>query len=244
VLGLDLRDFVSGAVLMDTRCGDSDARQNPGYLLGALLERMLTVKHRPIQVLMPYAQALHRAADWYRQLWAESLGKAQSLTGETIHVGPTPVLALGTTDQHSQLQLYMEGPHDKVVGLIGVDRFRCESRIPEESGNPDDYLSGADVGDLMQAARVATAEALRGAGRPNYTLHLESVTPRSLGALYYLWEVATVFAARRLNVNPYDQPGVEASKQGMYALLGRSGYEAQRDAISSDLDKGHPYVVD
>src|SRR5512143_3272667 len=138
--------------------------------------------------MMAYSDRLYGVADWFRQLWAESLGKAQSRAGETVNSGPTPVKALGATDQHSQVQLYMEGPFDKTITFLTVEQRGEELAIPAAYAEHAElaYLGGHTVGELLSAERQATARALARHGRMNMTVRLPRVDARSLGQLLML----------------------------------------------------------
>ena len=129
VCGIDIEELLAGAAYMDGLCSEHDVLKNPAYMLAAL-EVLAMEQGCNISVLMPYADSLRFMSDWYAQLWAESLGKRYALDGSEIHAGQTPVKALGVTDQHSQVQLYTEGPFDKVITFLGVDRYRTEVVIP------------------------------------------------------------------------------------------------------------------
>nr|HPQ81811.1 glucose-6-phosphate isomerase [bacterium] len=168
--------------------------------------RLDTKKGKPISVMFPYSDSLTLFSDWYAQLWAESLGKGGK--------GQTPVKALGATDQHSQVQLYMEGPADKVLTFIGVDEFRIpssETRI-EEVTESFGYLKGHDLGSIIRAEQMATAQALAKAGRPNLTVSLPRVDAHHMGELFMAYEIATALAGALYDINPFDQPGVELGK--------------------------------
>jgi glucose-6-phosphate isomerase len=189
--------------------------------------------------LMPYADALRDLADWYVQLWAESLGKHR-VPGDA-GTGPTPLGALGATDQHSQVQLFMEGPTDKTVTFIevrakdrDVDIPRLHADVPELS-----YLGGHSLGELLDIERRATAGALARRGRPNMTISIDRVDAWHVGALFMLFEIATIHAAIRDGVDPLDQPGVELGKQFTYAMLGRADAGAAR-AEWDQLPKSNP----
>ncbi len=225
--GIDADELLAGARFMDQRLQDAPLDQNPAYRLAALFYLFATAKARPILVFMPYASTLAGMAEWFCQLWAESLGKRQDLKGNVVNAGSTPVRALGTTDQHSQLQLYMEGPPDKLITFLAVDKFKHHLEIPDLYPDQEalSYLGGHALNDLLQGERQATAFNLMKAGRPNLTLHLPEVNPFTIGQLIYLLEVATVAAAFLFGVNAFDQPGVEGGKQTTYGLMGRRGYE-------------------
>ncbi len=236
-LSLDVRGLLAGAAELDARCAAPAWDQNPALGLAMLLWLLDTKRGKHIHVLMPYASALADVADWYRQLWAESLGKRETLAGEACSVGPTPVKALGATDQHSQIQLYTEGPADKAVVFVAVKRPEREVEIP--ATYPDraafGYLGGHGLGELLEAERRGTEIALVAAGRPNATLTMEEISAESIGGLLYLWELATAYAGRLYNVDAFSQPGVEAGKRAAYALLGRAGYEDERARIEKAL---------
>jgi glucose-6-phosphate isomerase len=180
-----------------------------------------------IHVMMPYADALRDFAAWFVQLWAESLGKERP---DGSHVGPTPIAALGATDQHSQVQLFMEGPLDKTVTFVAVAEPEGDLTIPRAYSEVRElaYLGGHTLGELIEVERRATAGALARRGRPNMTLGLDRVDAQAVGELIVLLELATVYAAALYGVDPLTQPGVELGKQFAYAMLGRPGSDAAR----------------
>jgi glucose-6-phosphate isomerase len=218
--GIDVEELLAGARAMDQHLKDASIDSNPAYRLAALFYLFATAKKRPILVFMPYANALSGLADWFGQLWAASLGKQTS--------GNTPVDALGATDQHSQLQLYLKGPDDKLVTFLTVDKFTNNLEIPDSY--PDDpafsYLAGHSFQELLGVQQQATAYNFIKAGRPNLTLHLPEINPFTIGQLIYLLEVVTVAAAGLFGVNAYDHPGVEGGKQFTSGLMGRPGFES------------------
>jgi len=225
VCGVDPERLLAGAARMEERCRTSTLRDNPAGLLAVLLHHADDAKGRHIHVLMPYADRLRSLAAWFQQLWAESLGKARREDGTERATGPTPLAALGATDQHSLLQLLMEGPHDKVVLFVDVVDPGEDVAIPARHPEIDAlaYLGGHTLGGLLATERKATAEALRREGRPNATFVVSAVTPEVLGELVMLFQIATVYAGALYGVDPLDQPGVELSKRLTYGLMGREG---------------------
>jgi glucose-6-phosphate isomerase len=224
--GIDVDALLAGAADMVRRCETDEVLQNPAYALACALYLMDTRRGRRIHVFMPYADALRETSDWYVQLWAESLGKSRD-------IGPTPIRAVGATDQHSLVQLLMEGPDDKVTVFARVDRPRVDLPLPagwEDQGDVK-YLVGHRMGELLNVEHQATAAALAAAGRPSLTLSLPEVSAHTLGQLVMLWEIATAFAGPLYGVNPFDQPGVEAGKRFIGGLLGRAGYEKFREEL-------------
>ena len=144
VCNIDIEELLAGVAYMDELSKEKDIYKNASHMAGLLMYIAMEKKGKNIQVVMPYADSLKYMADWHAQLWAESLGKKLSLDGNAVHTGQTPVKALGVTDQHSQVQLYAEGPFDKVITFIGVDNYRAEYRIPEGCEDIPDvsFLSG------------------------------------------------------------------------------------------------------
>jgi glucose-6-phosphate isomerase len=225
VCGIDIDELLAGAASMEERCRSEVLGENPAGLLATLLHHADTAGGRPIHVFMPYSDRLRSLALWFQQLWAESLGKSRTLAGDLRPTGPTPVPALGATDQHSFLQLMMEGPQDKVVVFVEVADHGVDTPIPERHPEMPElsYLGGHTLGELINTERRATAEALRLEGRPNATLHLPRVSSAAVGELLMLLQIATVHAGALYGVNPLDQPGVELSKRLTYGLMGRQG---------------------
>ena len=222
MLGMDIDGLISGCAAMDKRTSHDDMATNPAYLHAAVQYLMDTRKGKHISVMMPYADGLRDVADWYRQLWAESLGKRFALDQSEIFAGQTPVKALGATDQHSQVQLYREGPNDKVFNILEVSRFCKRLTIPgtlptiKEIG----YLRGKTMNKLMAAELRGTMDALQASKRPVCRITLPEVNASTVAQLLYLLEVETAMAGRLYNVNAFDQPGVEEGKRIAEKLMG------------------------
>lgn len=244
VCGIDIKELLAGAAYMDELCTEPDIHKNPAYMLAAL-EVLAMEKGCNIGVLMPYADSLRYMADWYAQLWAESLGKNKDLQGNPVHTGQTPVKALGVTDQHSQVQLYTEGPFDKVVTFLCVEKYREEVAIPHVfDGIPDvSFLSGHTFNELISSEQRATEYAVTKSGHMNKSIRLPEVNPFTIGQLLYLFEVQTAFAGELLNINAFDQPGVEEGKNATYALLGKPGYEAKKRELDAAPAKETRYII-
>jgi glucose-6-phosphate isomerase len=228
LVGIDTAQLLAGARDIAERCSGDDLSKNPAGVF-ASLEYLADVKlGRHIHVLMPYSDALRDIADWFVQLWAESLGKHREPGDKGV--GPTPIGALGATDQHSKVQLFMEGPPDKTVAFIAVADGGADLTIPKLHANIKElgYLGGHRLGELLSIELKATAGALARRGRPNMTIHVDRVDAWHLGALMMLFEIATIYAGAMYGVNPLDQPGVELGKQFTYAMLGRPDAEQAR----------------
>ena len=227
LIGIDVRALLAGAAHVTEQAQSAELSHNlPGAF--AVLQWLADTSHgRSVQVLMPYADTLRDLALWFVQLWAESLGK---ITPDGASVGPTPLPALGATDQHSQVQLFMEGPKDKTVTFIAVKGREHEGRIPARHADIPElgYLGGHSLGELIDIEQRATAGALAARGRLNATLSVDTVDAFHLGALMQLFALATAYAGELYGVNAFDQPGVELGKQFAYAMLGRAGSDAAR----------------
>ncbi|MDD5644874.1 MAG: glucose-6-phosphate isomerase [bacterium] len=245
VTGIDIHELLAGAEKMEMRCRESSYLKNPAYMY-AILHYILDVKkNKKISVMMPYSTKLKDIADWYRQLWAESLGKTRNVDGGSVFVGQTPVKALGATDQHSQVQLYVEGPNDKYFVFVGVSKFTKDIEIPKgfEDKKSISYLSGHTMGELFHAEQKATTLALTKAKRPNATIWIPEISENSVGQLLYMLELATAFAGYLLEIDPFNQPGVEEGKKLTYALMGRPGFEEKKEEIEK-IDRPNPgYII-
>ena len=245
VLNMDIDALLSGAREMDGACTQPSLYENPAYMY-ALLYTALMKKGVNISVLMPYSEALAPVAEWYCQLWAESLGKEFNLKGKRVHTGQTPVRALGVTDQHSQIQLYNEGPFDKVVTFMGVEKFKTTVTIPKPPvAMPElSYLEGKTLNTLIASEMRGTRHAVTSHGKPNNTITLESVNENTLGKILFFFEMATAAAGEMLGINTFDQPGVEAGKKATFALMGREGYEKTAKELSHALSAEPGFTFD
>ena len=245
VCGVDIREMLAGAAFMDGIVdAQRDVWRNPAYML-ATLQYVAMQRGCNISVLMPYADSLKYMSDWYAQLWAESLGKRLDNDGHVVNVGQTPVKALGVTDQHSQVQLYTEGPFDKVLTFLGVDRFRAEMMISDGYFEVPDvsFLCGHTQNELIAAEQRATEYAVAKSGHLSNTITLPEVNAFTVGELLMLFELITAFAGELLDINAFDQPGVEAGKQATYALLGRPGFDEKRAELAAQPAPNEKYII-
>ena len=238
VTGIDIRGLIAGAKDMDQRCASDDAYQNPALMDAGLM--VLAMRHGVnMSVMMPYADSLKLMADWYAQLWAESLGKNETLDGEKCHVGQTPIKTLGVTDQHSQLQLYTEGPFDKALTFLKVESFRATTAIPHGCDVIPTiaFLGGTSHNQLIEAERKGTEYALYKSGRMSQTITLPEVNANTVGQLIYFFELVTAYSGALLNINTFNQPGVEESKIAAYAVM---GYESDIHTAKREEMKNRP----
>lgn len=229
LVGIDIGALLAGARRAVAAAESDDLLSNRPALYAGLQWAADTSQGARIHVVMPYTDRLREFAEWYRQLWAESLGKRVDRRGHVVHAGPTPLAAVGATDQHSQVQLFMEGPYDKVITFLTVDDFGEDVMIPKRPGLPDElgYLQGHTLGQLLKAEFEATSAAIASQGRMNMTVRIPKLDAEALGELIMFFQVATGYAGVWYNIDPFDQPGVELGKRLTYAAMGRPGYEVQ-----------------
>lgn len=244
VCGIDIKEMLAGAAYMDGLCENDDYRQNIAYA-SAVLQVAAMKKGVNIHVCMPYSDRLRFISDWYAQLLGESIGKKYDNDGNIIHAGQTPVKALGATDQHSQIQLYTEGPFDKMITFIGVDKFACETPIPRLFDDIPDvaFLGGHTQAELINTERFATEYAVQKSGHLSMRLTLPEVNAFTVGELLYLFEVQTAFCGELLNINAFDQPGVEEGKNATYAMFGKDGYNEKKAELESAKPHSPRYVI-
>jgi glucose-6-phosphate isomerase len=237
--GVDVDGLLDGAASMDQLCSRPALLQNPAAMLAFLLVELGGSKGKTNHVMMPYSNALYSLADWYRQLWAESLGKRADRAGNEVFAGFTPIKALGATDQHSQVQLYREGPNDKVFALVEVERFARTVTMPAGLGVAAlEYLENRSMADLLYAEKRATEYALTESQRPNLTIRFPKIDAFHVGQFIQLWMVTTAYAGLMLDIDAYDQPAVELGKQATFGLMGRAGFETFKTKVESGLNPG------
>lgn len=238
VCGCDIHSLLDGAKVMNEICYNREYKNNPAFMYAAL-QYISMKKGKNISIMMPYTDSLKFVTDWFSQLWAESLGKKYDVDGNVVNAGQTPVRALGSVDQHSQLQLYMEGPYDKVVTLIRAEKHRFPMPIPAifEDMEELQFLCGSSLNKLINSELEAIAFALTENGRPNIVINMPVISEYYIGQLFMMLEISTVFEGYMLKINPFDQPGVEHGKISTYALMGKRGYEDRLDSMKINTMK-------
>jgi len=244
ICGVDIDALLAGARDMDGRVSCEDFYKNPAAI-NAVINYHYYNRGKKISVMIPYSYALKDLADWYRQLWAESLGKAEDLAGNEVHIGPTPVKALGATDQHSQVQLYREGPNDKLFTFLQVNNFERDLKT---GAAPDcapelAFLAGTNLSRLLNNEKKATEYALLQSRRPCLTVIFDEVNAYTVGQFIYLFEVTTSFVGALLGINTYNQPAVELGKEATFALMGKDGYEELAQQIQPITEVDADYLV-
>lgn len=237
VIGVDSAEMLRGARDIHEVCLNPNAWENPAYLFGSLLYLMNRDSGRNINVMIPYADGLKPFSEWFCQLWAESLGKNG--------LGMTPYPSLGTVDQHSQMQMWMQGPEDKVVTFIKVIDYGMDIKIPQVFNSVEgiSYLSGHTFSELIKAEEESSELALAENRRPNMTISLPAIDPYHLGQLFHFFGIATAFTGFLLGVNPFDQPGVEEGKNFTYGMMGKKGFDEKRKEVEAARGKKTAFMV-
>ena len=236
LVGVDIDEIMNGIKDMDLALKNTNISENIAAQNALIHYLMDTKKNKRLSVMMPYSSRLKYVSDWYVQLWAESLGKQVDNKGKEVHVGPTPIKALGATDQHSQIQLYNEGPNDKVISFIRVEEFDNELKIPQIFDYTGiGYLGGKSINQLINAEADSTRVALSDYKRPTVTISIPKVDAYNVAQLLYMLEVQTAIAGELYNINTFNQPGVEQAKNYTYALMGRTGYEESAKVLQEKM---------
>lgn len=238
IAGIDSNSLLDGAFAVNDSLIRGSLVENPVLALGTCLFE-LAMKGKSVHVLFNYTSRLFEFGLWFMQLWAESLGKKVNLEGKVIHAGTTPLACVGATDQHSLLQLFKEGPADKVFGFIKIKNFPVDFVLPGEFASQKEYsyLGGHTLGEQLNIEQLSTEVSLASTGHPCYSLTLNEVSPQALGALFYFYEALVVYVAGLWRVNPFDQPGVEEGKNITYSLMGREDYSSMRPGYEQKVEQ-------
>jgi glucose-6-phosphate isomerase len=237
LVGIGSDGLLEGARDIHERCMREELWENPALIMACLCFLMDREEGRGMDVLFPYSDRLRAFSEWFCQLWAESLGK--------LGMGLTPYPSVGTTDQHSQVQLWAEGPHDKVVIFLSVEDYGVDYEIPNVLGEYDGmrYLAGRSLSELIRAEEEATELALAKAGRPNMTIHVPRVDAYHLGQLFYFFEITTAMTGFLYGVNPFNQPSVEEGKLLTFGMMGKPGFEAKKREIEEARGKKNIFRI-
>lgn len=219
-VGIDIDELLLGARKMKEYLLNNWSMDNNPAWLASSLHFYHEKQGRPMAVIMPYSSRMAFFAEWFAQLWGESLGKKG--------MGTTPVRAVGAIDQHSQVQLYTEGPDDKLFTIINFKKHGEKVNVPPvdcEALKPLSYLDGAEIGNMLGLEAMSTAAAIAKTGHPLIWIEAEKIDCKTLGALIFYYEYMTAMTGRMMGIDPFDQPGVEQGKKYTYGLMGRKGFE-------------------
>jgi len=256
IIGVQVSDVLNGARQMARECRKKEIFQNPALMYALLMNILYERKGKAIAVLMPFSQALKSTADWYIQLLAESLGKKygrkiriapdgsevwEADRKAVLNAGRTPISVCGTGDLHSIQQNNIEGENNKTITFIKVENFKQDIRVPKE----EDLLGEKLYSKLLSLALEATEWALVREQRLNCTIILPEISPFYWGALLFFFEMACAFEGELLNINAFDQPGVEGYKNYMYYKLGKKGLplEFAKTIKKFPLIKKKKYII-
>lgn len=234
-IGVKSENLLEGAKEISEKAFRENINENPMAVLASILYLMDTLKDKKIVVFFPYADRLKSLSEWFCQLWAESLGKDGR--------GTTPYPSLGTTDQHSQLQLWMEGPEDKVILFLSVERHNFQEEIPEEFHDIEGlrFLGGHTLEELMHTEQLATEMALLLNKKPNMKIIVPKIDPYTIGQTFQFLQTTTAMAGMLYGINPFNQPGVELGKRLTYGAMGKRGFESEGEEVKNYLKK--PRVI-
>lgn len=240
--GIDIKELMNGAQIAMEDFFKKDVSQCLSSVCAGLSFLFTEKRGYCIRVMMAYGNSLSSFVDWFLQLWAESLGKKKE---ENTHTGQTPLKAIGTTDQHSLLQLFIEGPKDKFISFLRVKNFRKDISVPDHNYIEDieKSLKNRKASEIMDIEFRGTSASLAMEGRPSFTYVLDSVNPFNLGYLYYSFMVETALTGYLFGIDPFSQPGVELGKNLAHGLLGSVGFEKYRDKILSMERESRKFII-
>lgn len=229
VAGIDIRKLLQGAKEMEQASGENSSYEVNLPAIYAAIRNRLYGKGKKIEVLANYHPKLHFLAEWWKQLYGESEGKE--------HVGIFPAAVDFTTDLHSMGQWIQEGERTIFETVISIKEPNREMKIPHDTRNLDglNFLEGKRVDEVNKMAELGTRIAHVDGGVPNILIELPKLSEKYIGQLIYFFEKACGISGYMLGINPFDQPGVEAYKKNMFALLDKPGYEAQSRAIKARI---------
>jgi glucose-6-phosphate isomerase len=200
-------------------------------------------KERSINVLMPYSSRLIKFAEWFCQLWGESLGKRRTYSGKDITFGTTPLRTAGSIDQHSQLQLFCEGPDDKFITFIGLNVHDNDKVLKTDFSEGFSYANGTKMGELLNNELKATEAALLELSRPTMRLNLQQLDEIGLGQLFMVFQYVIAVIGLANDINPFDQPGVEAGKDYVYGIMGKDGYDRRKEYFDKIYIKREEHII-
>ncbi|MDR0454661.1 MAG: glucose-6-phosphate isomerase [Deferribacteraceae bacterium] len=236
ILGIDIDKILGGAA----KIVESDWKQ---FLTMAAIYMHFMDQKRAMTALMPYSSRLIKFAEWFCQLWGESLGKYISDNGNITNFGNTPLRLTGSVDQHSQLQLLREGPDDKFLTFIGLVSHECDKMLKGDMHSAYSYLTDFKMGDILNSELKATEAAIATLGRPSMKLELTLLDEDGLGQLFMIFQYVVAIIGLANDINPFDQPGVEEGKDFTYGLMGRSGYEEKKAQFDKIYVKKPEFII-
>lgn len=226
--GIDIKKLVEGAKRIENLCRTNPTGSNPVAQYAAM-RHLLYLKGLTNEIMVNYETRLCYFSEWWKQLYGESHGKQ--------HKGIFPASVSFSTDLHSMGQYIQDGIRNLFETVISVENSNHEVRIPLQDNDLDqlNYIANRRISEINHKAELGTIMAHEDGGVPNIRLVIDNISADSIGEMIYFFEMACALSGYMLNVNPFDQPGVEAYKKNMFALLGKKGFEAQSDALNKRL---------
>ncbi len=245
VEGIDIPVLLRGAELMRLSILNSEPLECSAIVLPIIQYLLFKSKNVNINAMFTYSDGLSYLGQWYRQLLSESIGKRYSRDGKEVYTGITPLAVRGTSDQHSILQLFLEGPFDKLIIMVAPKDYRSELSVNGEMINDEsvDYLRGRKYSDLIKAEFQGTKAALKKSGRPFVSIELSEIREEEIGKLIYMLEYSVIFLGELLGINPIDQPAVELGKQFTYGIMGRKGFEEKKEEFENLLGTEEKHII-
>jgi glucose-6-phosphate isomerase len=236
VKGIDIKELLEGAESMAEKCKSNEPEKNPAMMY-AILRQILYNNGKKIEILVNYEPFLHNISEWWKQLYGESEGKE--------HKGIFPASCDFTTDLHSMGQYIQEGERtlfETVLNVVNVPIPKEIERDPEADDGLN-YLEGKDLSYVNDMARQGVSEAHYDGGVPNLGINLPEISPYYIGQLIYFFEKACAISGYMMNINPFNQPGVEAYKKNMFALLGKKGFEEEGDKLKEKINNKKKLII-
>lgn len=242
--GINIKELLAGAEAIRKNALRKDILKNKVLLFSLLIYLSYKKLRKPILALFPYSDKLKSLGEWFIQLWAESLGKRYDLSGNIVNVGQTPLNAVGAKDQHSILQLFIEGPYDKLIVFLEVEKAATDLKIPEDHEfQKFSYVANKKLSTLLNTEKNATSFALTKYEHPNITLKIPEISAYYMGQLIFFFETACAFLGFLYNINPFDQPGVELGKIFTKGLLGETISDEFLEELSEFDDQNKEYIL-
>jgi len=245
VEGIDIPVLLRGAELMRVNILNKDPLECSATLLPIIQYLMYKTKNVNINALFTYSDGFSYLGQWYRQLLSESIGKKEDKNGNLVYTGITPISVRGTSDQHSILQLFLEGPFDKLLIMVAPEEYQTDAKVNGNEINEPEiaYLKDKNYSELIKAEFAGTAAALKKNKRPFIKITIPRIREEEIGKLIYMFEYATILLGEMLNINPIDQPAVELGKAFTYGIMGREGFESKKEEMEKLLSEKNTHIV-
>ncbi len=245
VEGIDIPVLLRGAELMRVNILNKDLMECSATLLPIIQYLMYKTKNVNINALFTYSDGFSYLGQWYRQLLSESIGKKEDKNGNAVYTGITPISVRGTSDQHSILQLFLEGPFDKLLIMVTPEEYQADVKVKGNEINEPEiaYLKDKNYSELIKAEFAGTSAALKENKRPFIKITIPKIREEEIGKLIYMFEYATILLGEMLNINPIDQPAVELGKAFTYGIMGREGFESKKEEMEKLLSEEDKHVI-